>query len=234
MSRLGLFALWYLGLAAVSAPAAVNPLVASLEDRVPAGACAPGTPIVALGGGTDASAADATRFEAMDRATVARTVEAGRLAAAEPGTRVVVSGGGGNGAVPEAELMAEWLVRTGTPRETIVLERRSTSTADNARGVAATLAGTGAREIRLVTSALHMPRALGAFRAAGLDPCPVPVDRISYPDVPGWALWPQTTALVKFDAWLHETLALALYRRRGDVVDAAPGRVEPARASQTS
>ena len=226
--RLAPFALWYAGLAAVSAPAIVNPLVASLEDAVPAGNCPGGTPIVALGGGTDAGAPDAARFEAMDRATLARVAEAGRLAAADPGARVVASGGG-DGAVAEADVMAEWLARTGVPRDRIVLERRSTSTAENAREVAATLGG--AREIRLVTSALHMPRALGAFRAAGLDPCPVPVDRISYPDVPGWALWPQTTALAKFDEWLHEMLALALYRRRGDVADAAPARTGPAQAS---
>ena len=218
LRRAGLLALWYAGLAAVSAPAIVNPLVASLERAVPAGRCAPGTPVVALGGGIDSSARDASRFEAMRRATLGRAAEAGRLAAAEPGVRVVVAGGGA-GEVSEAAMMAEWLARTGTPRASILVEDESTSTAENARAVAAMLADAGAREIRLVTSALHMPRAAGAFRAAGLDPCPVPVDRISLDGVPAWALWPQTTALAKFDEWLHEFLATILYRRRGDLAD---------------
>ena len=229
---LGFVALWYAGLAAVSAPAIVNPLVGALEGPVPAGDCPAGTTVVALGGGADADAADATRFEAMDGATFARVVEAGRLAAAEPDVRVVVAGGGPDGAVPEAELMAAWLRATGVARERIVLERRSRSTAENARAVAASLAGTDAVRIRLVSSALHLPRALGAFRAAGFEPCPVPVDRLAVPDVPAWALWPQTTALAKFDRWLHEALALALYRRRGDLAP-APGPTGPA-APQTS
>ena len=232
--RLGFFAAWYAGLAAVSAPAIVNPLVASLEGAVPVGACPPGTPIVALGGGIDGAADAATSFEAMDRPTLARVAEAGRLAAAEPGARVVVAGGpvgpgdpgGPAGAVAEADVMARWLAATGTPRAGIVVERRSTSTATNAREVRSALPD--AREVRLVTSALHMPRALGAFRAAGFDPCPVPVDRIAHPDVPAWALWPQVTALEKFDEWLHETLALALYRYRGDVAAAGPARAGPA------
>ena len=215
-------ALWYAGLAAVSAPVIVNPLVASLEGVGPAPECPAGTPVVVLGGGTDAGAPDASSFEAMDRATLARTVRAGRLAVAEPGVRVVVSGGGPPGTVPEAGIMAAWLVGAGVPRASIALESRSRSTAENAREVAALLGEGDVQTVRLVTSALHVPRALGAFRAAGLDPCPVPVDRIAHPDVPFWALWPQTTALAKFDEWLHEALALALYRRRGDYASEPP------------
>jgi len=213
-----LLACWWAGLAAMSAPALVNPLVASHERRIEPGACLAGSPIVVLGGGIDTRSTDATRFEAMSPATLSRVAEAARLSLADPSASVIVSGGAGRppASVSEARVMAHLLRRLGVADAAIVLETVSVSTATNVRE----LQGRGllgdADAPRLVTSALHMPRAMATFEAAGLIPCPVPVGRLAV-DAPWWTLWPQSSAMIKFDRWLHEQLALVLYRLRGDV-----------------
>ena len=215
-------AFWTGGFLVASAPAIVNPLVAALEGRHPAGTeCPSGTPVIVLGGGVDSRVRDAEEYERMRPATLARTAAAERIARDEPGVTLVLSGGGLGGdasRVPEAAVMARLLESRGADPGTLVTETGSGDTAGNAREVARLLAARGASgEARLVTSALHMARALATFRTAGVDVCPVPVAPIAIEDVPPWALMPQTTALVKFDRLLHELLALVAYRLRGDL-----------------
>ncbi len=73
--------------------------------------------------------------------------------------------------------MADFLAALGLPPSAILLERSSRDTNGNARYVArwATTLPKPPR-ILLVTSALHMPRALAEFQAAGLDVIPAPAD----------------------------------------------------------
>lgn len=210
-----------------SAPAIVNPLVDALESRHPVDVVCPvGTPLVVLGGGVDTRARSADEFERMRPATLARTAAAERLARAEPAVPLLLSGGGLAGdasRVSEADVMARLLVSRGIDPARLVREVRSGDTAGNARESAALLARPDAAEgerlppVRLVTSALHMPRALAVFRAIGFEACPVPVRPIALEGVPPWALMPQTTALAKFDELLHELVATAVYRLRGDL-----------------
>ena len=211
--------LWTLAYLSASAPAIVNPLVARHEDRVAARpSCPPGGPLVVLGGGVDSSARARGEYERMRRATLARVAAAERLLRSDA-TLVAVLAGGGPATVAEADVMGDFLVARGIEPGRLRRERRSRSTAENARETARLLAADGegpTAPVRLLTSALHMPRAVAAFRASGLEVCPVPVDRIALRDVPLWALAPQTSALAKFDALLHELAAYAIYRVRGD------------------
>jgi uncharacterized SAM-binding protein YcdF (DUF218 family) len=99
--------------------------------------------------------------------------------------KVVLSGGPSLPGVErtESELMKEsfraW--RPEVPEENIVIESRSLNTRDNATKVALLLEETGLKgELALVSSWLHMPRAVGAFRAAGMSPCPVPSPGVEY------------------------------------------------------
>ena len=220
--RAAALAFWTGGFLVASAPAIVNPLVAVLEGRHPAEVgCPAGTPVIVLGGGVDSRVRDAGEYERMRPATLTRTAAAERIARREPGVTLVLSGGGLGGdasRVSEAAVMARLLEARGIDPGTLVTETRSGDTAGNAREVARLLGARGAAgEARLVTSALHMERALATFRAAGVDACPVPVGPIAIEEVPPWALMPQTTALVKFDQLLHELLALVAYRLRGDL-----------------
>jgi uncharacterized SAM-binding protein YcdF (DUF218 family) len=91
-----------------------------------------------------------------------------------PDARLVISGGSRT-PVPVAVPMANLAEQMGVPAAAIEIEGRSHSTWENARNVAA-LSPRVPRRIWLVTSALHLPRALGAFRAWGFEPCAWPSD----------------------------------------------------------
>ncbi|HTQ41222.1 MAG TPA: ElyC/SanA/YdcF family protein [Polyangiaceae bacterium] len=82
---------------------------------------------------------------------------------------VVASGGRRWHGVIEADAMRAELVRAGVPAETIVCERCSLSTRENARFTAALLRRRGMRRALVVTCDWHLPRALAAFRRTGLE-----------------------------------------------------------------
>jgi uncharacterized SAM-binding protein YcdF (DUF218 family) len=95
--------------------------------------------------------------------------------------KVVFSGGPSLAGVrrPESELMIEsfraW--RPEISEENLIAESESLNTRDNAVQVAKLFSPLSKQEqegIALVTSELHMPRAVGAFRSVGLSVCPVP------------------------------------------------------------
>ncbi len=77
---------------------------------------------------------------------------------------------------PESALMRDLLVEWGVPQEAIRLETRSQTTRENALFAAEILASAGWDRVLLVTSAAHMGRAVGAFRAVGVDVIPSPTD----------------------------------------------------------
>jgi len=112
--------------------------------------------------------------EAVDRLLHAATLfEAGKAPV------VIASGGGiaGLGAVqPEAISMRALLLRLGVPDEAIVLETESRNTAENALYTGEILRDRGFGKVLLVTSALHMPRAMKIFRARGIDAVAAPTD----------------------------------------------------------
>ena len=105
-----------------------------------------------------------------------RMVAAARLWRAGQVDRLVLSGGAAQ-ETSEAELMARFAVDLGVPRVAMVLEPDSRSTRENAQAVANLLrANRLGPDITLVTSALHLPRALAEFRCAGLAPVGVPAE----------------------------------------------------------
>ena len=84
---------------------------------------------------------------------------------------------------PESSVMAELLQQLGVPAAAILQETRSRTTRENRDFSLPILQANGIRRILLVTSALHMPRALALFRATALDVIPAPTDfEIHTPD----------------------------------------------------
>jgi uncharacterized SAM-binding protein YcdF (DUF218 family) len=117
----------------------------------------------------------------------------------------------------EAADMRDILVRFGVPPAAIVLEDGSDDTAGNARLSATLMAQHGWHTALLVTSALHMPRALASFRRAGISPTPATTDIVDAPS-PDWPLLgvvPTTTALQQTGDALHELVGMLYYRLRG-------------------
>jgi uncharacterized SAM-binding protein YcdF (DUF218 family) len=101
--------------------------------------------------------------------TSERIVETARLSQWYPQARIVYSGGG-----PEAELGKKALVWLGVEPERIIVEDKSRNTAENVKFSKIIAAPKPFEKWLLVTSAHHMPRAIGAFRAAGfpVEACP--------------------------------------------------------------
>lgn len=212
--------IWFALFLLCSAPVAVNPLLALLEDQYSDhNICDAGSHIIVLGGGVDSRASSAEEFDRMSSSTLSRATAGYRIALSEAQLRLVVAGGPVR-QIAEADVVANYWVALGISGERILRDSESVNTRENASNAKALLHGEVIEgPVRLITSALHMPRALRTFEKAfentDTEFCPIAVDRQALKDLPFWAWMPQTTALIKFDAWLHEIVALSLYRLKG-------------------
>ncbi len=103
-------------------------------------------------------------FEPYDRANViGRESLAAELFLANRAPLIVLSGGALEGNISDTANMAKSLERSGVPAEVILQETKSQSTLENAEWTQKTLGVLNLNQILLVTSALHMPRAMAAF-----------------------------------------------------------------------
>jgi uncharacterized SAM-binding protein YcdF (DUF218 family) len=125
--------------------------------------------------------------------------------------------GGQAGTAPEALWMARLLEEWNIPPTAIQIEGASVNTRENAIRSYQALAPRGIRRIILVTSAMHMPRAAGAFRKAGFEVIAAPADFHS-----GWlesntlSRWlPNAYDLDNSDMAFREWLGIAVYHLRG-------------------
>ena len=114
---------------------------------------------------------------------VARLTRALGLARRWPAARVLVLGGATSpGAPTEAEVGSTWLVAQGLDPARIGRETRSRHTLENLRNHRDATADAGAEA--LVTSRLHLHRALLMARNLGLAPMPVAAEASLQPDLP--------------------------------------------------
>ena len=117
--------------------------------------------------------------------------------------RLILSGGRWAPHRPTcAPRMKALALSLGMPAEQIIVEDRSTSTAENAREVTRLLRADGTTAILLVTSPLHMRRAKLCFERQGVEVSSAPTPRMGH------------EALLAKEV-LHEYLGLAYYRAHG-------------------
>ncbi|EGK08925.1 protein of hypothetical function DUF218 [Desmospora sp. 8437] len=88
---------------------------------------------------------------------------------------LILSGGSPRGTTPEARVMKEYLVERGVRKRDLILEDRSTNTAENLVRSGELLLSHGIRDVYLVTHDFHMYRALRCARRAQLSVTPAPV-----------------------------------------------------------
>jgi len=107
-------------------------------------------------------------------------------------------------------------LRYSVPPDQILWESRSRTTREQALNLARLLEAKHIARVVLVASPIHMPRALGACRAAGIDAVPAASPR-PHAGMPrgGRGLVPQIGALTLSTESLYEYLALYLYKHRG-------------------
>ncbi len=162
-----------------------NALILPLEDRFPrADLDVPPltTGFIILGGVEDRLVGEARRAPALNEASE-RMVEAVMLARRFPEAKIAFSGGDAGilyQSGSEAEGAQTLLTALGVPQDRLILETKSRDTYENAVYLKESFTrsgevGPGKRWV-LITSAFHMPRAIGAFRQAGFDVEPWPVD----------------------------------------------------------
>ncbi|MCZ8547909.1 YdcF family protein [Mesorhizobium qingshengii] len=151
-----------------------------LENRFPQPVIdMPVAGIILLGGAVDPHISSYRGTLAMNEAgeRLTATVDLSRR---YPDARIFLSGGLGqsHGAstLTESKVARDILVSLGVSPERIEMEERSRNTCENGTESAASIQPKPGELWLLVTSASHMPRAIGCFRAAGFDVTPYPVD----------------------------------------------------------
>ena len=157
-------------------PLVASALVRLMEARVPpVQMCAAPEPttIVVLSAGFERPPIAPDDYAALQVLSLRRLFGGIALWRKLPGARMVIAGGG-RWHIPEAVPLANLAEQMGVPAAAIEIEDHSRSTWENARNVAR-LKPPVPKRIWLVSSALHLPRALGAFRAWGFEPCAWPV-----------------------------------------------------------
>ncbi len=182
--------------------------------------------IVVLGGGMDGEVDDARQGWELNQSGD-RIVETVRLALAHPEAKVLVAAGPAVFPVvqePEAYAARRMLLAFGIPADRIVLDDKSRNTEENAQFAKGLAGAAPGQNWLLVTSAYHMPRAVGLFRKAGFAVIPWPADYLSSgvegvrikPDQPAENIMVATTAL-------REWTGLIGYKLVGKIDDVFPG-----------
>ena len=201
-------------------------LTLPLEQRFPAWSSSDGAPkgIVVLGGVIDPIISRARNEVTLSDA--AERVTAGlQLALRYPDAKIVFTGGDSDPSNPiEANYAARLFEDLGVARDRIIAETRARSTAENAMFTKDLVAPKPGERWLLVTSAMHMPRAIGAFRKAGFPVEAYPVDYQTTGPNDLWAI--STSALdglTRTDAAVHEWIGLIAYWYTGRTSSFFPG-----------
>ncbi len=220
----GLTGMFLIGLSPLA-----NTLVAPLEERFPVKAPdsigEPVAGIILLGGAEDGWVSAGRGSLALNEAAE-RITETMRLAKHHPQAKVVITGGvarlygsDGEGTTAVAALLQE----LGIAKDRFVLETRARNTYENATLTLPMLAAKPGETWLLVTSAYHMPRAVGVFRKAGLNVLAYPVDfrMRGSEDLTRW-FSSLPAGLTRFDLAAKEWAGLIAYRLTGRTADWFP------------
>jgi uncharacterized SAM-binding protein YcdF (DUF218 family) len=124
---------------------------------------------IVLGGGLRPSAPPRQNADFGDASD--RIVHAARLYRAGKVTRILITAGNiawVPGMAPEADLIRDVLVEFGVPEAAIAVAGQSRTTYENALEILRLRTVAPFKTALLVTSALHMPRALATFQRAGI------------------------------------------------------------------
>jgi uncharacterized SAM-binding protein YcdF (DUF218 family) len=195
-------------------------LIRPLEDRFPKKSeiMAPPRGIIVLGGGEDEGVTRARDQVTLNEAAE-RMTEGAALARLYPQAVLVFSGGSAaliDNAAKEADVARRIWRELGVPESQMLFEDRSRNTYENARFTKELIAPKTGERWLLVTSAFHMPRAMGIFRALGMEVEAFPVDYRTFGDArdfnpPGDG----ARAILNFETAAREWAGLLVYRLTG-------------------
>jgi uncharacterized SAM-binding protein YcdF (DUF218 family) len=131
--------------------------------------------IVVLGGGGATFRGGGMEINTLSEASILRVIEGVRLFNILEPEWLILSGGTNPRAgvlTAESLAMREAAIELGVPEPRIAVEAESDSTYQQALHLRAMMEQTGIHRFVLVTSPMHMPRALATFQAQGMRPIP--------------------------------------------------------------
>ncbi len=160
------------------------------------------------------------RIDMEFNGTVDRVHKTAELYRAGKASMVIVTAGNQpwtQSAWAEADLIRELLAKWGVPKEAVMLEGSSRNTRENALFSKNIIDSIDCKKSLLVTSAVHMPRAMGAFRSVGVEPFAVSTDvrvvDVSFPVVMDFL--PSAAALSMTSEALREWVGQKVYQVQG-------------------
>lgn len=206
-----------------------NALTVPLEERFPPwqdGGGGPITGVVVLGGSVTADVSTARNVTVLNEAAE-RLTAAAALARKYPQAKIIHSGGdngllftSGVESVPAMTLLAD----LGVPADRLIAEDRSRNTVENALFTKRIADPKPGERWLLVTSAYHMPRAIGVFRKVGFPVEPYPVDWRTRGRVDLYRpFFSIGDGLRRTDTAVREWVGLVVYRVTGRTASLFPG-----------
>ena len=206
-----------------------NLLILPLEERfsraefdqgeAPAG-------IIVLGGAQDTIVSGGRDVIAMNEAGE-RIVEAVALSRRFPDARIVFTGGAGQliyKTDTEAANAKTFFEQLGVDPNRLLLEDQARDTFENAKLTRKILEPKPGERWLLVTSAAHMPRAVGCFRKAGFDVEAWPVDYRTRGPEDAWRFFGKpSSGLRRIDQGTREWIGILVYWLTGRTGELFPG-----------
>ena len=208
-------------------------LLAPLENRFPEVTQLPTdvTGIIVLGGAVETDLSAARGMPSLNGAAE-RMTSFVTLARHYPTARLAFTGGNGeliHSPMTEATVARDLFTQLGLDPDRIVFESRSRTTYENAVLLKALLHPEPDQRWLLITSAWHMPRAVGLFRHAGWTVLPYPVGYKTAPGLMTEIRGSLPDRLSMVDLATHEWIGLAAYWLAGrtSALFPAPQAVTP-------
>lgn len=202
-------------------------MLSPLENRFPTVTKLPPdiTGVIVLGGAVDPGISQARGIPTLN-GDAERMTSLVYLARRYPKARLAFTGGNGvlvHGKMSEADVARELFSQLGVDQSRIVYESRSRTTYENAIRLKALIKPVPGQRWLLVTSAWHMPRAMGLFRHAGWDVLAYPVAYKTMPDPLTDIHGNFADRLGMVDLAAHEWVGLAAYWLLGRTSALFPG-----------
>lgn len=203
-------------------------IVRHLENRFPQPHALPKEigGVIALGGAINPFLSRA-RGQVSVGGDVERVLFLRKLGAAYPTAPLVYTGGSGSlldQTAKESDYFRAFAALIGWDPARVVLERRSRNTYENAVFSKALVKVAPDKPWILITSARHMPRAMGIFRQQGWPVIAYPVDYVTGPASDGWDLELNLgNGLGMLDTAAHEVVGLVAARLLGQSDAFYPG-----------
>jgi uncharacterized SAM-binding protein YcdF (DUF218 family) len=159
--------------------------------------------VIVLGAG-HSNAPGFTTADRLSEPALKRLLEGVRIKQQLPKAKLICSGYSSSGRQSQAEILAEMALQLGVAPQDTLLQPTAHNTEAEARAYSQRFSST--IPLILVTSALHMPRAVYWFRHYGFEPIPAPTNHLVMPD-PGYeafAFKPSTHKIEMSAKLLHE------------------------------